>query len=177
MRQPPGDEPDWNSLVGEQVARNGPLFFELAYRLLRDSAAAEDACQQAMLKALQAEHGLRGRDSLKAWLARVVINESLQMHRRREIERHAVRSAAATILDKPQAPELDLRETVLEAVSGLPETTRVVVTLRLLHGMSGNQVKDLLSCSAVEVSRQLHRGMELLRHSLSTWETTSRASR
>jgi len=169
LRQSPGDGAEWRKRIGEQVADNGRLFFDLAFRVLRDAGAAEDVCQQALLKALQAQDELRGSDSLKAWLARVVVNESLQIHRRQKIEQQALRRAAAVPTD-PDPPEPDLRPSVLRAVAQLPDTTRVVVTLRLLHGMSGNQVKDLLACSAVEVSRQLHRGMEQLRQSLSEWE-------
>jgi len=171
VRQLPGDEPEWKSLVGEQFAAHGRLFFDLAYRVLRDAAGAEDVCQQAMVKALQAEKEIQGRDSLKSWIARVVVTESLQIRRRKGIEKQILQRAAAIPVDKPRPPELELREAVLRAVAELPELARVVVTLRLLHDMKGNQVAELLSVSAVEVSRQLHKGMELLRSSLSDWGT------
>ena len=32
-----------------------------------------------------------------------------------------------------------------------------------MEGLAGNDVKELLGCSAAEVSRQLHRGLEQLR--------------
>ena len=57
------------------------------------------------------------------------------------------------------------------AMDRLPETARMVVALRVMHGLSGNEVKDLLGCSAGEVSRQLHRGMEQLRGLLAEFQT------
>ena len=68
---------------------------------------------------------------------------------------------------------MDMREAVVQAMDRLPETARTVVALRLMQGMSGNEVKDLLGCSASEVSRQLHAGMEQLRGLLAEFEVRS----
>jgi DNA-directed RNA polymerase specialized sigma24 family protein len=53
------------------------------------------------------------------------------------------------------------------ALRELPDLTRAVVVLRIMQGMSGNEVKGLLGCSAAEVSRRLYSGMEQLRTLLS----------
>lgn len=53
----------------------------------------------------------------------------------------------------------------------LPEPSRLVVTLRIMEEMSGRQVQDLVGCSAAEVSRRLHSGMDELRKLLADWKT------
>ena len=65
------------------------------------------------------------------------------------------------------------REKVLASIAELPEPVRTVVVLRLLEGLPGNQVKELLECSAVDVSRQLHQGMDMLREKMRAWQVTA----
>jgi RNA polymerase sigma-70 factor (ECF subfamily) len=158
----------WESLIEEQIRRNGRLFFRLAYNVLRDSPAAEDVCQQAFLRACeQRQQILHNPAALKAWLVRTVLNGSLEAVRRGKVERRAMqdqaRVRAAASVSSPPGGADELRETVLAALGRLPEQTRLVVALRVMEGLAGNEVKELLGCSAAEVSRQLHRGLEQLR--------------
>jgi RNA polymerase sigma-70 factor (ECF subfamily) len=130
--------------------------------VLRDAAAAEDVCQQAFLKAWQCQSAIRDRSGLSAWLAKVVVNESLQVLRRRKTELAALETAALFRAPQQSLPgdPLENRDHVLLALEKLPEITRLVVAMRLMQGLSGNEVKELLGCSAAEVSRQLHCGIE-----------------
>lgn len=167
MRAWAGSSKIWADLLAAAAREHGPLFFRLAYGVVRDAAAAEDACQQAMLKAWAQRDRIDNPDLLRSWLARTVVNESLQIARRREIERrvlgrHAMSTESAS---EPESP-LANREAVIEAMNELDEDVRAVVALRVIEGLSGNQVKDLLGCSAAGVSRRLHLGLEQLRAAL-----------
>jgi RNA polymerase sigma-70 factor (ECF subfamily) len=162
-------EVSWDLLLAEQLRHNGRLYFRLAHNILRDTSMSEDMCQQALLRAWEQRDRLDPSPlSLKGWLARTVVNNSLQVLRRGKIEQRVV-AAQAT---KPAQESHDghataeTREAILAAVARLPEETRLVVAMRLLEGMSGMQVKELLGCSSAEVSRQLHRGMDELRRVL-----------
>lgn len=160
------------SMLAEHAVQYGRLYFRLAFGVLRDAAAAEDVCQQAMLKAWERRQELREPQAVRGWIARIVLNESFLVRRRREIERRSLARHAKQSEDAedPTTHRLAIREAVVAAMEQLPESTRVVVAMRLMQGISGNDVKDLLGCSAGEVSRQLHRGMELLRQSLADWQ-------
>lgn len=167
------DENNFGAFLSDQIRQHARLFFRLAYGVLRDPAAAEDICQQAMLKGWERRGELHSKTAARGWLARIVLNESLQARRRLAIERRAIVERAATAPPE-QAVErstFELSEAIVLAMQDLPDTTRLVVAMRVMQGMSGNEVKDVLGCSAAEVSRQLHRGMELLRQSLADWQT------
>ncbi len=166
-----GRDDVWRKLLTDAVREHGRLLFRLAYRILRHSAQAEEVCQQTFLKAWEQRQTLQDPGSLRAWLARVVINQSLQFARRHRIERQGLAQRPL----QPSTPEVpwqasEARESVAAALDVLPELTRTVVSLRLMEGMSGKQVKELLGCSATEVSRQLHTGMERLRGLLREWD-------
>ena len=164
-----GGDAQWRSLLAEQIGQSHRLLYRLAYGILRDPAAAEDACQQALVKAWERRKELRDPGVLRSWLARVVVTESLQARRRGNIERRVLSDPVWQ--NKEHRPvDPDLREGVLKAMEQLPEQARLIVALRVMQGVSGNEVKDLLGCSAPEVSRQLHRGLEMLAEMMEDWK-------
>ena len=57
--------------------------FNVAYRILTDSAAAEDATQKAIISAFQNLKSYRG-GSFKAWLLRIVTNSCYDEFRRQK---------------------------------------------------------------------------------------------
>jgi RNA polymerase sigma-70 factor, ECF subfamily len=148
------------------------MMFRIAIGVLRDRDAAEDVCQQALLQLWRQNGALRDPSAAGSWLAKAVMNESLQVLRRRQIERRALVEHTHQAAAAPERAVHDpaMRESVLLALEKLPEMPRLVVTLRIMQGMSGNEVSELLGCSAGEVSRQLHRGMEQLRGLLVEWK-------
>ncbi len=176
-------EPSWPGVwsrqrLGELCAAEGAFFFRLAWGILRDGHAAEDACQQAFVRACQPQGQPPDPARLRPWLAKVVVNESLQTLRRRKLERRlrgpssaldqssAVAGEHGTAAGADCAPSdatPSLRDTVLAALEQLPEPNRLVVLLRIMQGRPGNEVKEWLGCSAAEVSRRLYAGLEQLR--------------
>ncbi len=146
---------------------HGRAMFRVAYRIVGDSHAAEDVCQQAFAKALARPTATENPDRLAAWMIQVVVSESLQVLRRRKIERRGRLRIELKAHDRgAPASDPSMRGAIVSALQDLPEKTAAVVALRIIDGMSGNQVKDALGCSASEVSRRLHAGMESLRATL-----------
>jgi RNA polymerase sigma-70 factor (ECF subfamily) len=162
--------------MSRQALENGRLFFRLAYDVLRNASEAEDVVQQSLLKAWERRDGrIKAPLQLKQWLVRSVVNGALEVLRRRKTEQRVLRLHPAADGDDDKGPSppgdgperVETADLLLRAVADLPEMTRSVIVLRILEGMSGNDAKDLLGCSAAEVSRQLHRGLEILRAALS----------
>src|SRR6187402_2951082 len=68
--------------LAEQVASRG---FAIAFDLLRDSAEAEDAVQEALARAWTRYGQLRDPDALPAWFHRVLVNHCMRTLRRRRL--------------------------------------------------------------------------------------------
>src|SRR5687767_8933792 len=133
----------WRDLLAEQVRQHARLWFRLAYDILHDAHAAEDVCQQALLRAWTSRDRLRDAGQLRAWISRTVVNESLQVLRRRRVEERARdRQRRGDVLNDPPDDPLAAREAVVMGLSALPEQVRAVVALRIMEGMSGNDVKE-----------------------------------
>ena len=158
---------DWRDLLERQVRDNSGLFFKLAYGVLRDRVAAEDACQQALLSAWKSRQELAKPEALTAWLCRSVVNGSLAQLRRRRLEHKAARELAEQAVDRV-APDnsLERHELLMAALAEVPEPARTAVVLRVMEGLSGREVAEMVGCSPAEVSRRLHRGLDHLRRYL-----------
>jgi RNA polymerase sigma-70 factor (ECF subfamily) len=153
--------------------------FRIAVRILGDPASAEDVCQQAYLKALNARDSVKDADKLAGWLTRVIVNESLDVLRKRKRERKAYEAHGTMSASRPSADgpddRSDTREQVALLLERLDEPVRTVVVMRTMQGMSGIEVKRALGCSAALVSRRLHQGLDQLREWLSQ-ETVGKES-
>ena len=55
---------------------------------------------------------------------------------------------------------------VLDAIRKLPEAYRDTLVLRLVEGMSGNEIAERTGLTPASVRVNLHRGMKLLREKL-----------
>jgi RNA polymerase sigma-70 factor (ECF subfamily) len=164
-------EPDWESLLSEQVRLNSRLFYRLAHRLLRDDAAAQDVCQQAFRRVW--EHRSRIVDpsvnTVRNWILQTVKTDCLQRLRRRKIEQRVLGTYAAAQPDiayDPQTPK-DLRDGVLAAIALLPEPTQTMVKLWYLDGMTANEVMVVFGCRRSDFWRHMRWGLDQLRGLLS----------
>lgn len=160
-------ERDWRDMLGSHVHEHGQFYQRLAFGVLRNQEAAADVCQQAFLKAWEQKDRIRNRNSLKPWLTRVVANESFQVLRRARVNDRAMACRADWMCDvEDPAVAVERRELVVTALADLPESPRNTVALRIMHGLSGNEVSTILGVSVSQVSRWLHEGLDLLRVSL-----------
>ena len=160
---------DWQRVLAEAIARHGRRCYRIAWGVLRDAHAAEDVCQQAFLKAWEMQDRIREPGALGGWLLRVVCTESLQILRRRKSDQRYQELAARRGPGEPafsEAERGEFIEKVREGIGELPPSTQAVVALRLIEGLSGNEVSAIMGFGAPEVSRRLHLGLEHLRRRL-----------
>ena len=139
----------------ELMRRHNRMLFRTARAILRDDAAAEDALQEAWLRAYHAIDGFRGEAKLSTWLARIVINEALA--RRRKDRRHV-----------PLVQETEQAIRRLEAKIGvLPEPFRAVFMLRAVEELSVQETAATLRIPEATVRTRFFRARSQLREALS----------
>ena len=161
-----GDIPAYEALV----ERYRTLAFRTAYVITRSSADAEDAAQEAFVKAYYALDRFRPDGEFRPWILRIVGNEA--RNRRRSARR---RDALVLRLaeDRPsgasaQAPEAaalsaESERTLLRAVSELPERDRLVVSYRYLLELSEAETAAALDLRPGTVKSRLSRALAKLR--------------
>lgn len=138
-----------------------------AYSLLHDSAAAEDAVQQAFLELVKAAPGIRGDGrAIRAWLFRSVRFRCLDEIRRRTKRRETLHADLPDhLLSSGPSPEDG--GSLEAALSQLTHHQQSVLFLRHVMGMSGHEVAAVLETNRAAVFATAARAERRLRQILS----------
>lgn len=149
---------------GALYARHYQAMFWLAYSILLDRTLAEDAAQQAFVKACEKLTDLRRADRFVPWLARICRNEAHQLLRDRK------RLASATPVDvegevvyQTDGPDLRL---VKAAVDELAPMYREIVVLHYYHQMDYRQIASTLGIAGHTVRGRLFRARKQIEQML-----------
>jgi len=157
--------------------------FNLAVWLLRNPQDAEDAVQDAFVKAYKAYHQFKG-EYPAAWLLKIVRNTCLTFLKRNADRNKVVNldsviniadthRAAPDLYDMQPLPDDGLiakseRKLVREAISQLPPDYREVVVLREFEEMTYQQIADVTEVPIGTVMSRLARARKKLRDQLSS---------
>jgi RNA polymerase sigma factor (sigma-70 family) len=135
--------------------------YGVAYSILRDHAEAEDALQDAMLKAWRSWGSVRDESARRTWLMRVCVNHCI--NRRQGLRLHLGRVATARDAADPD-PRFEGRLVDLDrSYRGLSPRQRAAVFLHYHHGYSIDECADLMSCRAGSVRTHLARALTSMR--------------
>jgi RNA polymerase sigma-70 factor (ECF subfamily) len=146
--------------------------FRVAVLVLGDPTEAEDAVQDAALRAWTRIRQLRGgQDSFRVWFLRIVVNESRMAIRRPwwRVLRVGTPSSDARLAEDDPAGRLDLRE----ALATLAEADRVALFLYYYLDLPIEEVARVLAVSVNGAKSRIHRALRRLRPVLELEEVTS----
>ena len=182
LASPPPAQRD-AELIARILAGERELFHELvrpyeksvylaAYSILQNQEEAEDAAQEAMLKALKSLRNFRAESKFSTWVISIAINEArgrLRHARVLKIESlDALQNDAdgapipAVISDWREVPlqaleRKELREMLRKAIAGLPEIYRATILLRDVEELSIAETATALGVSEGVVKTRLLR--------------------
>ena len=137
----------------------------VCYRYVGNDDDMKDVLQEAFIKIFTriGSFEYRGRGSLKAWMTRIVANESLTF-----LRRHAAAAETPITGDTPD-PAADTPATegidaaaVMEMVARLPEGYRVVFNLFAIEGMSHKAIADELGITPSTSASQFFKAKRML---------------
>ena len=145
------------------VDRYLPVAHAVSYAQLHNVCDAEDAAQDAFIKAFESLDGLRDPDKFGPWLLTIVRNICRNHKRSRAREAERIDAIAATAPSPShQLEDHELQILVRQQVEGIDDIHREVL---LLHYYGGRSVKDiaaLLELSQDAVKKRLQRAREAL---------------
>ena len=144
--------------------------FRTAYLITGDGSEAEDAAQEAFIKAYRALGRFRSGAPFRPWLLAVVANEA--RNRRRAAGRRANLALRVAGEDAPGersfSPEAatvaaERRAELLGALGALREEDRLVIGCRYFLGLSEAETAAALGCARGTVKSRLSRALDRLR--------------
>jgi len=168
-----GDADSFNELV---VRWERPIY-ALAYRTIGREEDARDVCQETFLRAFRALPGFRGQAKFSSWLYRIALNLCRDWIRRERrapvvqppedvdlIELAAAAEPSESIEDL--VARKDLTRLVEKAMELLPEEQRTAIVLKEYHGLTFQEIAELVGCPLSTVKTRLYQGLTVLRREL-----------
>lgn len=156
------DGPTWEEIVEEL---HQPIY-RYCMHLLRNTSTAEDATQQAFLKAFQAKQQPSTLSETRLWLFTIARNVC---HDQRRWWRRASSFFVAQDTSQPQGasyPQHDLRLVITEALQKLSTRQYEVFVLRHWHGLSTEETAQILKIDPGSVKSHLKRAVDRLQNEL-----------
>jgi RNA polymerase sigma-70 factor (ECF subfamily) len=143
--------------------------YALCLRLLADPHAAEEATQDAFVRAWERLGSFEGRAAFSTWLHRLTVN--LVLDRRR---REKVRPLDLRVADGDEAMERtggrrvtpDAAIDLERAIASLPPGARTAFVLHDVEGYRHREIAEMTSTAEGTWKAQLHRARRLLRERL-----------
>jgi RNA polymerase sigma-70 factor (ECF subfamily) len=158
---------------------------------LRGKLDPSDLVQQTLLKAIQSREQLRDERCMSAWLRRILANELTELlsrygadKRSLDLERSLETDLAASSArledwlagsDTSPSQRVEREEELIrlgDALCGLADDQRTVVELRYLSGLPVSTIAEQLGKSHQSVAGLLRRGVQNLRKTLATAESS-----
>jgi RNA polymerase sigma-70 factor (ECF subfamily) len=155
--------------------------YAAAFAILRNEADAEDAAQEAILKALSHIKQFREEARFSTWLTQITVNEALMKRRKRhsnvmepmgEREEEDGSYTPRDFADWREIPSetlerKEIREKLAEALASLKRQYREVFVLRDVQRLSIEETAEALGISKASVKTRLLRARLMLRDLLS----------
>jgi RNA polymerase sigma-70 factor, ECF subfamily len=168
-----GDMDSFNQLV---LRWERPIH-ALAYRVIGREEDARDVCQETFLRAYRALPGFKGQAKFSSWLYRIALNLCRDWIRR---ERRAPVAQAPEGVDlielasestptesiEDLVARREIGRAVARAMANLPEEQRTAIILKEYHGLTFQEIADLLDCPLSTVKTRLYQGLTVLRRQL-----------
>ena len=161
------------------MRRHNRRLFRVTRTILRDSDAAQDAVQEAYLRAFTKLDSYRPTGKFSAWLTRVALNEALMIRRRDRSDTVSIDDIGEELVSPsdPSATESPTADQYVEAaharallehaIDALPENFRMVFVLRVVEGLDVRETAECLELNANTVRTRLFRAQRQLRGELS----------
>jgi RNA polymerase sigma-70 factor (ECF subfamily) len=157
---------------GELVRRYHPRLIQAAYRMCGDAALAEDAAQEACLRAWLHIASFRPGQPLRNWLYRIALNAARDMLRRKP----AQTVEAGQMQEMPEqaaGPEEALiakegAAQIQRAIQSLPEAARSAIILREFGELSYQEIASVLDIPIGTVMSRLSYARGRLREMLTS---------
>lgn len=152
--------------------RHAPFVYNLALRTVRDPQEAEDMAQETFIRAWRTLPHFRQEARFTTWLYRIAVNLCYNRLPGLKAELAALDPAEATDLQDERPPVEDVVVTaetqrrIHAALEALPESYRLLLTLRHLQNMSYAEIAEAMQMPLGTVKTGIFRGRALLREAL-----------
>ena len=140
----------------------------LAFKVLKDKDEAEDAAQEAFIRAYHSLKKFNRKSRYSTWLFRIVYNTSISMLRKKKYDDSFEINKFESLHthEENKLEEKDRQHFINEAVNALNEIDRSIITLFYLQEYNLEEIGKIISMSPNNIKVRLHRARKKLAENL-----------
>jgi RNA polymerase sigma-70 factor (ECF subfamily) len=170
-----GDQNAFGEIV--EIYKN--KVYQICYRMLGNRHEAEDAAQEAFIRAFVNINTFNQDLKFSTWLFRIATNLCIDKIRKKKPDYYLDAEVSGTdglnlysqIASETELPEdeletLELQEEVQKEILKLPDKYRTVIVLKYIEELSLNEISQILNLPLGTVKTRIHRGRDALRQQL-----------
>ncbi|WP_424494048.1 RNA polymerase sigma factor [Salinimicrobium sp. GXAS 041] len=151
--------------------------YNTAFRIVKDSAEAEDIMQESFLKAFSKLDSFKGTSTFGAWLKKIVINRSINAFNKKsrhqevsyndQLNNAAEEDSYGFSGEEESNPKV---QQILKAMDSLKENYRLILTLHLIEGYDYEEICEIMQLTNANCRTTISRAKEALRKKLLSYE-------
>jgi len=159
-----------SELFGLIVKRYNQRLYRIAISYGIPDDDCDEVLQVAYISAYEKIHQFRGEARFSTWLTRILINECLQLKRKKQrIMNFSEDELVTNSLSNHLTPESDymekeIKEILEDSIQKLPDKYRIVYILKEVEGMSIAETSSVLAITEENVKVRLHRAKSMLKN-------------
>jgi RNA polymerase sigma-70 factor (ECF subfamily) len=155
----------------ELVRKYQDRVYNLCRYMIQDTQDAQDAAQDAFLKAYQNLKAFKPDASLYTWLYRIAVNACLDYKKKSRPEQAEDESVIDGLTSTEPSPEQryqskEISQAIHAALQKLPEHLRAAIVLKEIEELSYEEIAAVLDTSLGTVKSRISRAREELRRLL-----------
>lgn len=148
------------------VRRHNQRLYRATKAILRDEGEAEEAMQEAYVRAFVKLDQFAGEAKFSTWLTKIAVHEALGRLRRRKRQEEIPDTMKSHDNPERAAHDVEVRAAIEDAVEKLSPIYRAVFVLREVEELSGPETAECLGITEETVKTRLHRARGFLRRRL-----------
>ena len=131
--------------------------YRLSYSILKNETDAQDAVQEAIYKSYKNINTLKDKRKFKSWIYKIVTNTSFEILKNNKNHLDIDNDIQAEKID------IDTNLTLWNAVQGLKQPYRTIITLFYYEDMSIKEISKITGTNTDTIKKQLSRGREKIK--------------
>ncbi|NND88432.1 MAG: RNA polymerase sigma factor [Flavobacteriaceae bacterium] len=141
--------------------------YNIAYRILKDTAAAEDAMQEAFIIAFMKLGDFKGKASFGSWLKRIVINKSLTAYKKAQriipIDEYELEDVEEEEREDGVSYKGCKASDLMKGIESLHDSYRLILSLHFIEGYDYEEICEILKITNANCRTLVSRAKESLR--------------
>ena len=161
------------AIIKEMIQQYYAAIYRLAGSILYDSDEAKDATQDTFITAMTKLDQYQVGTNFKAWLYAIAVNtcRGYMRKRKRRESLNKVLTTVQALAAHPPSPERsvlqgEMRSQLWDAVDQLSDKHRITVVLRMVHGLTIQEIAQVLETKEKTVYSRLYSAFHKLRQQL-----------